>query len=181
MANLAKYWNPKPKTGVSQIYELFVALKLAYCIQNPNVFLEFVDGRPIYHFCLHGLLLSKLWIVSNESGGCSVGGSHAQRRDSWFCHHQEFWYCRVFYSIYFNFYIWTEGMNRIYAWMNRLLLEATLCSVPVFCIWPSRKRLLNVRQTLCIKKIFWLASAVDIVRYIIVFEQLQLVLIIVML
>lgn len=140
MANLAKYWNPKPKTGISQIYELFVALKLAYCIQNPNVFLEFVDGRPIYHFCLHGLLLSKLWIVSNESGGCSVGGSHAQRRDSWFCHHQEFWYCRVFYSIYFNFYIWTEGMNRIYAWMNRLLLEATLCSVPVFCIWPFTKK-----------------------------------------
>lgn len=31
------------------------------------------------------------------------------------------------------------------------------------------------------KRFFWLASAVDIVRYIIVFEQLQLVLIIVML
>lgn len=65
--------------------------------------------------------------------------------------------------------------------MNRLLLEATLCSVPVFCIWPLQKRPLNVRQTLCIKRILWLASAVNIVRYFIVFEQLQLVLIHVML
>lgn len=105
------------------------------------------------------------------------GGSHAQRRDSWFCHHQEFWYCRVFYSIYFDFYIWTEWMNRIYAWMNRLLLEATLCSVPVFCIWPWRRRPLSMfGKHLCIKKIFWLASAMIIVRYIKVFEQLQLVL-----
>lgn len=45
MANLAKYWNPKPTTGVSQMCELFVALKRAYCIQNnANVFLKSVDS-----------------------------------------------------------------------------------------------------------------------------------------
>lgn len=148
MANLAKYWNPKPKTGVFSNMWTFRGIKMS--LQHPKsecilgMCRYFQTGRPIYDLCLRGLLLSKLWVVRSESGGCCawrLSCTKTRLIDSITTRSSG---TAGFFTLYtstsiFELNEWTE----YYAWTNRLLLEATFCSVPVFCIRPSRQRPLS--------------------------------------